>query len=179
MHYRNAFSTAKRGVCRVGEPQQRGNWYTPSRQHQRLFCRRMSQGHNTSQKMEKDIWHLVKEQHCVKLTLAGPWDPSSFLLLLSHARQVCLIFPSESCSSVRFTRGGSCWERDWETRICQRVVLFPTALADWPKSYKKKNQIQEKALNVSRLLEQMAQEVFPVAIGVYFFLFFIYLFKPL
>lgn len=44
---------------------------------------------------------------------------------------------------------------------------------------KKKNQIQEKALNVSRLLEQMAQEVFPVAIGMYFFLFFIYLFKPL
>lgn len=116
----------------------RGNWYIPSRQHQRLFCRRMSQGHDTSQKMEKDIWHLLKEQHCVKLILAGPWDPSSFLLLLSHARQVCLIFPSESCSSVRFTRGGSCWERDWETRICQRVVLFPTALADWPKSYKKK-----------------------------------------
>lgn len=89
-------------------------------------------------KMEKDIWHLVKKQPHVKLVLAGPWDPTSFLLLLSHARQVCLIFPSESCSSVRFTRGGSCWERDWETRICQRVVLFPTALADWPKSYKKK-----------------------------------------
>lgn len=95
-------------------------------------------------KMEKDIWHLVKKQPHVKLVLAGPWDPTSFLLLLSHARQVCLIFPSESCSSVRFTRGGSCWERDWETRICQRVVLFPTALADWPKSYKKKIKFRKK-----------------------------------
>lgn len=120
---------------RVRKPSHRDNCIPSSQRAKNCSRKDEPRTRRTTEKMGKDIWHLVKKQPYVKLILAGPWDPSSFLLLLGHARQVCLIFPSESCSSVLFTRGGSCWERDWETRICQSVVLFPTAVADWPKSY--------------------------------------------
>lgn len=168
------------GLYRGSESLHRGNCYIPSSQHQRLFTGGWIKDtiHRRKWKRIFDIWW--KNNTALNLYWQGLEFQVVFYYFSTTLGRFVWFFHQNPAAQFTLPEGEVAGKGTEKQESVKELFYFLQHwLTDQNPIKKKKNQIQEKALNVSRLLEQMAQEVFPVAIGMYFFLFFIYLFKPL
>lgn len=142
--YRNVCRTAKQVVQRVGKPPRGGSCYVPSSQRQRVFTGGWTKDTTHRRKWKRifDIWW--RNNTVLNLYWQGLEIQGVFYYFSATLGRFVWFFHQNPAAQFALPEGGSCWERDWETRICQRVVLFPTALADWPKSYEKKKKPKKK-----------------------------------